>query len=144
MDCIRYKGGFKYQLAEDYSVRVKIFPVEMLDTKFLCLTRTGVLTLRHGYACDGASGCAFDTKTIMRGAFVHDALYQLLRLGLLPQRYRLEADEELRRICLEDGMWKVRAWWVYRAVRLGGGPSTSPENKKVIMLAPKSCKEKPE
>ncbi len=53
----------------------------------------------------------------MRAALVHDALYQLMRNGKLEQTMRPFADGELLRILKEDGMWKVRRWWVFRAVR---------------------------
>ena len=41
----------------------------------------------------------------MRGALVHDALYQLMRLKQLDyEQYRDRADEVLRDLCKEDGM----------------------------------------
>jgi len=40
---------------------------------------------------------------------VHDALYQLMRLKLLPASLRETADMLLRRICIEDGMCRLRA-----------------------------------
>ena len=134
---IKYRGGYKYQLAEDYAVYVNIHPETHIRTPYIDLTKSGVLTIRRGYAWDGPSGPTFDTKNFMRGALVHDALYQLLRWGLLAASNRIEADLELKSICLEDGMWRLRARWVYRGVRLGGGPSASPESKKKIHTAPK-------
>ncbi len=69
------------------------------------------------YAWDGPSGPTFDTKTFMRGSLFHDALCQLIGEGLLDKKYRKYADQLLRKICLEDGMSKFRAWYVYMAVR---------------------------
>lgn len=66
--------------------------------------------------CDGPSGPTIDTKEFMRGAFVHDALYQLIREGHLLMRDRKQADKILRRMCIEDGMSRFRAWYVYEAV----------------------------
>jgi len=63
----------------------------------------------------------------MRGSLVHDALYQLMREGALPIVYREEADRLLRRICIEDGMSRLRAAWVLRGVRLGGASSAAPD-----------------
>ncbi len=62
---------------------------------------------------DGPSGLTIDTPNFMRGSLVHDTLYQLLRNELIEQKWRDEADEELRRICREDGMSKICANWVY-------------------------------
>jgi len=62
-----------------------------------------------------------DTKTFMAGSLAHDALYQLIREGILPPFHRHRADIILRDMCLKDGMSKLRAWYVYRAVRAFGG-----------------------
>ena len=73
----------------------------------------------------------------MRGSLVHDALYQLMRQGHLdPEEHREIADEELRRICQEDGMSAIRAWWVYQGVRLGGAKSAAQEAAKEVQTAP--------
>jgi len=90
-----------------------------IETRFISLHR-GVLEIKQWYAWDGASGPAIDTKTILRGSLVHDALYQLMWEGLLPQSYRKKADKILYRICREDGMSLWRAQYVYRAVRWFG------------------------
>lgn len=89
-------------------------------TKKCSISEDGVVTLRRGYAWDGPSGPTIDTYTFMRGSLFHDALYQLMREGVLPLSTRKHADEILRDICLEDGMSKIRAAWVYRGVRIGG------------------------
>ncbi len=71
------------------------------------------------------SGPTIDTKSFMRGSLAHDALYQLMHEKLLTVADARElADKVLRDICITDGMWKVRAWWVYRAVRIGGKKSS--------------------
>jgi len=60
----------------------------------------------------------------MRGSLVHDGCYQLMREKLLPARKRRPADELLRLICLEDGMSRVRADYVFHAVRAFGASSS--------------------
>ena len=137
-EIIRYRSGYKYQLVEEYSVRVVVIPDEDIDTEFfIALSTDGVLVIKRGYAWDGPSGPTFDTKNFMRGSLVHDALYQLMRQGLLlTERWREAADLELWRICREDGMSRIRAWWVHRGLRLGGGPAASPESRKRTHTAP--------
>ena len=63
----------------------------------------------------------------MQGSLVHDALYQLMRECVIEQSQRKIADEILRKICREDGMSKIRAWWVYQGVRIGGASSANPD-----------------
>lgn len=138
--CIRYRGGYKYQLRQAYSDTVAIRPDEPITTEYVSLTLEGTLTLRSGYAWDGPSGPSIDTPSFMRGSLVHDALYQLMRLGALDaRRWRDVADRELQRMCREDGMLRVRAWWVYQGVRLFGEPFTLPDADKPIETAPRGC-----
>jgi len=87
---------------------------------------SGWLFVSDDYCWDGPSGPTFDTKTFMRGSLVHDALYQLMREGKLDRKWRKRADELLREICLEDGMSRFRAWYVYHAVRWFGKKTSMP------------------
>ena len=84
------------------------------------------LRILPGYAWDGASGPTVDTEATMRPALVHDALYQLMRLGILPPGSRKEADKLFRRLLKEDGMTFFRRWYFYRAVRWFGASSARP------------------
>ena len=76
----------------------------------------------------------------MRGSLVHDALYQLMRESFLDfKKDRDAADRLLKKMCREDGMSAIRAWWVYWGLRIGGGPAADPANKKPEVKAPKNC-----
>ena len=107
-----------------------------ISTPYIQLSSYGWLTIYAGYSWDGPSGIAIDTKNFMRGALVHDALYQLLRGGYLPQHERIVADRILKHICREDGMSKIRAWWVFQGVHRFASFAASPRNKKKIHTAP--------
>ena len=135
---IEYRSGYKYQLVEEYAVKVSLIPQADIRTEYIDLDTEGMLVIKKGYAWDSPSGPTIDTHDFMRGSLVHDALYQLMRNGLLPGSGREEADLELKRMCIEDGMWRVRAAWVHRGVRVGGGPAASPESLKKIHRAPKA------
>lgn len=134
---IRYRSGYKYQLVDDYSATVSVIPGQNIDTEFISLNTEGLLLIKQGYAWDGPSGPSIDTKDFMRGSLVHDALYQLMRQEhLSDDQWREEADLDLKRMCLKDGMPRARAWWVHIAVRKRGGPAASPELRKKIHTAP--------
>lgn len=114
---------YKYNLHSDYKYPTNIVIEEPRDLGFLEITSNGTLIIRSDYSWDGPSGLSVDTKNFMRGSLVHDALYQLMREGVIPLFARKRADEILREICIEDGMSKFRAWYVYHFVRFGGASS---------------------
>ena len=133
---IFYKKGYKYQLAESYSQVINIYPGCLIQTEYVQLTLSGVLTIKEGYAWDGPSGPTVDTKNFMRGSLVHDVLYQLIRLGYLPPHAKEDADNLLYSMCLEDGMSPIRATWVLLGVRVGGASSILPESEPEVLEAP--------
>jgi len=141
MECIAYKGGYKYQLKEDYVTETRITPPTPIQTEYIALMSQGRISIKRGYAWDGPSGPTIDTLNFMRGSIVHDALYQLIREGHLEEgKYREPADRLLQKMCIEDGMSKLRAWWVYQGVRLGGGPAVDPAHDKPLTWAPSKCR----
>lgn len=96
-----------------------------------------LLTIRAGYMWDGPSGPTIDTKNFMRGALIHDALYQLIREDYLKMNDRKQADKILRKVCLEDGMSRIRAWYIYTAVHHFAEWAATPKEdgeKKIICL----------
>lgn len=141
VDCIHYGSGYKHQLKEAVTLPTKLHPDEAkVIGDFVKLSVDGVLELGNGYAWDGPSGPTIDTKNFMRGSLVHDALYQLMReAGLDKATWRKAADEELVRICRQDGMSRVRAWWVLKAVRRFADPAASQEGRKPVSKAPRGC-----
>lgn len=117
---MKYKAGYKYQLAEAFVTKVNIYPPQHIGLDFIILGIDGTLMVNKGYAWDGCSGPTWDDKTNMRAGLVHDALFQLMRNKLLDLGWRKTADDELRRLCKEDGMSGIRAWYYWRAVRMFG------------------------
>ena len=137
MKSIHYTAGYKYQLTTDYIVETGITSKENIQTEYIDLTKEGRVVIRSGYASDGPSGWTIDTKNFMRGAFIHDSLYQLMRRGYLSESiYRIQADKLLREHCREDGMSWLRASYVYLALRVGGKEAAMPDNIKPIQIAP--------
>ena len=110
--------------------------------EYFGLTPHGILFIKAGYFWDGASG-AIDTPDFMRGSLVHDVLYQMLRelhffgssnkwTRNRHRELREIADRCLIYICDEDGMWKIRQWWVSRALKLAGGIWAYPDVEYII------------
>lgn len=139
MPCIQYAAGYKYQLRHTYSLSTGIACDAPIRTDWLEMTAQGQLTIHAGYAWDGASGPTFDSKSSMRASLVHDAGYQMIRLGLLPPSTRAAWDDLFHRLCREDGMWKPRAWLWFHAVRGFASPATDPASEAPDECAPGGC-----
>ena len=131
-DVIQFRAGYKYSVWNDYRVQTDLRGYEVRDRLFT-LDADGWLTIFADYPSDGPSGWTFDTKSFMRGAFVHDALYEMLRLGKLPHDpcFHL-ANLELKKICLEDGMSRWRAAYVFWAVERFGNAAAALRPEKII------------
>ena len=139
MKKIKYRElkNYKYEVAEGCSIQTEIKPTQDIfepneDRPFIVLGKNGILSIFPGYAWDGASGIAIDTKNFIRGSLVHDAFYQLMRQSKLGLEHRDYADRLLQKICKEDGMSAFRANNVYYAVKMFGESSAAPTNQKEI------------
>jgi len=91
-----------------------------------------ILTIKKYWCYDGPSGPAIDTKNFMEPSAVHDALYWLIRWKLIPESYREHADNIMYRLCIDNGMFKIRAKYCLWAVRRFAKSSASEEGKRII------------
>ena len=134
---IKYRSGYKYQLATDYHFKTAIIPKQAVSIKFINLGLDGKLTVKNGYAWDGVSGPVKDTKKNLRASLVHDALYQLMRKEKISaDEYKDTADKIFRKICKEDGVPSALVNVYYNVLKKVGRYATEPKNKKRIKKAP--------
>ncbi len=135
MNHIHYRDGYRYQLVEGYIHQLGFDTGTTIQHDFFWISGIHLMVYQK-YAWDGPSGPTVDTPSFMRGALVHDVIYQAMREGLLSHDFRPLADDELVRICKEDGMNAFRRWYVGRLIRrfgdeaIEGGPKpilTAPE-----------------
>ena len=100
---MKYKKrrNWKYRLWVDTCFKT---PILGLDTanEFISLAKDGLLIVRAGYCWDGPSGPTIDSASVMRGPLAHDALYQLMREGLIPRKLKKNADKFMYQCILED------------------------------------------
>lgn len=132
-----YTSGCKYQSTEELRVFTRALK-EYGDAvcEYLQLSN-GLLTIKKGFAWDGASGPTIDTVSSMRAGCVHDAIYRLIRQGALPAAAKGLADKLLHDICLMDGMWHWRANAWYVAVDKLADSAADPKNKVKVKRAPR-------
>lgn len=131
---MKYRKGYKYQLAENFTMILPFSPLEDIDAQFIVFKQDRYLTIRSGYAWDGPSGPTIDTKNFMTPALVHDVLYQLIRKKFLPSHFRAEADSLLKEMCLERKMSSIRAWYVHRGVSRHAEFAADPRNVKKVYV----------
>ena len=111
-------------------------PEREIVTEWIRFLPSGHMVISAGYAWNGPSGPTIDTKSAMRGSLVHDVLFQLLRLRKLAPETRETADRIYKQLCLEDGMWRLRAWAHFKALRAFGWMSADPEAERPVLTAP--------
>jgi len=130
--------GWKYRTVKEYRVQTTIKPGAEIRSSgdYACLRSNGLLTIKKGYAWDGPSGPTFDTPSFMRGSLVHDSLYQLMREDILALSWRRDVDELLREHCIEDGMYRWRARYVFWGVSAFGERSAKPRPVPKALTAP--------
>ena len=123
----------KYQvMVRPFVIQIPVFPIEDIRIPFVSLTKDGLLTVEPGFVWDGASGPTVDTANSMKGSLVHDALYALMRAGMLALTWRPVADMLLAHICMQEGMDHVRAdLWQWATNRFAEGAAKSKEKPLV-------------
>jgi len=128
----RELDDYKYQCLISLMIQTDITGVGINTAdypKYLGLDPSGLLYIKSGYAWNG-SNWSFD-KHAMIASVVHDALYQLMRLGLLSRTvFRKPADALYRDLCIAEGMSRIGAAMRYRGLRWFGKGSTYPKKKK--------------
>jgi hypothetical protein len=133
---LKYRGGYKYQLAEHKTFQTEICPVRDIVTARIWLTVDGTLTVREGYAWDGCSGPVVDRKANRNASLAHDALYQLMRMKRLPHNRWRDADREFAKILKQDGAWKITRQIYMAGLKIAHGRAALPKNRKRIHEAP--------
>lgn len=133
-----HRRVYKYKLQRAYGLEIGIRPPRRLAVpgQWVVLETTGHLHIEANYAWDGPSGPTIDTPDFMRGSLVHDALYQLMREGLLDRGLRDAADRLLEALCREDGMPPAKAARVYWFVSKFGNSRAWPGPPSPLRRAP--------
>lgn len=133
---VHYRGGYKYVSAKAHRHQLMYLrDLPDCEGEFAAI-QGGVLYINLYYAWDGCSGPTWDTDSNTRAGFIHDALYQMIRLGLIPAYRRGDCDKEFREICRQDGMYAFRRAAYYGGVHAFGGSSAIVGNVKPVLIAP--------
>ena len=127
------KYKYKFKVEENFSIELP-FKIPDFVHPYASL-KDGILSVKRGYAWDGASGPIINTRDTLVASLVHDVLYQAMRLNLIKssKENRQIADKNFFEILKMNGVNSIRRKVWYFAVRLFGKKSTIKiqENDKV-------------
>ena len=110
---MKYWKGYKYVVAEDFSVHTTVYGYALQD-KFFHLHTDGQLEVFMGYAWDGNSGPFPDIDSTMEASCVHDILCDLVNSGRISHDEQPKIDQLYYDTVERKGMWG----WVARQVTL--------------------------
>ena len=102
-----------------------------IEHQYFCLYPNGKLFINPEYLWDGCSGPTWDTKNTMKAGLGHDALYQMIRLRLIPLREKEKIDLWFKHRLLKDGVWSFRADYYHWGVDKFGHSSCIPGDVKI-------------
>jgi hypothetical protein len=134
---VHYVGGYKYQTRKDFIIKTIITPPADIATDLIVLKSNGWLWIGKYFAWDGCSGPTWDDSTNMRAGLVHDALYALMRMGLLDLKWRPYADRLLWSLMIQDGALRQRADYYKFAVNKFAKYAADPKNARLVQVAPR-------
>ena len=120
--CYAYIGNYKYVLRENLNLKTVIVGYSV-ENEYFALDTDGLLTIYSGYSWDGVSGPMIDSDNSMLGGCVHDALYQMIRMGLIEPMEKEFADLIMKQLFIRCGMSKIRAGYAYYGVKWFGASS---------------------
>ena len=115
---------YKFKVEENFSIELP-FKIPDFEHSYAS-SKDGILSIKKGYAWDGASGPIINTHDTLVASLVHDVLYQVMRLNLIKssKENRKIADKNFFEILKMHGVNSIRRKVWYFAVRLFGKKST--------------------
>ena len=112
------EGNYRFKLTRDTVQGLGVFGYEC-KTDYLQLFADGKIIIKKGYAWDGCSFPAVNTKKNRRASLVHDSGFQLIRLGLLPASCKNAIDKRFFQILKDDG-FKMSSIYYFAVDRFSG------------------------
>lgn len=130
--------AYKFKLEESYSRFTGIKGYEF-NTAYYSMCPDGEFVVFRGYAWDGSSipykkllriaslGFYDPDRYCKEASLIHDGLCQAIREGLLPKKWKLQADILYKKMSVEGGMSEKQAKRRYVVLRKFGDKGIEPE-----------------
>jgi len=119
------RDKYPWRVIKTQSFQTPIYGFDYIH-KYFAITKAGVVTVFKDYLCNGNTGLPLWIERrwlacMIAGSIVHDVLYQLISMGILPLATRALADQVLYWRWIADKTPKAIADFGYAVVsRLGG------------------------
>ena len=130
-----YKAGYKYQLTREYYFKTHIQVDVVVETDWIRLDTDGQMTVKKGYAWNGASMVP-DTQASIFASCGHDATGQLMQLGLISWSWLPISNYEYYKHCLAGGMCELFAMAEYDGLKLFSEVYMKGEDPDIVLEAP--------
>lgn len=131
---LKYSSGYKFQLNSDVVVQTTLRPDQPCVIQgYVFLDTDGMLYIYRGYAWNGCTN-APDTDSNLLAGLVHDALYQLMQIGVLDKSFKADADNMLRDIMISQGSIKFIAAIFHAAVDIFGSMHMKPSKVRTLQV----------
>jgi len=109
--------GRDWRVLKDFSYKTEIKPKETITSNFFIFHNNGIIEVLKGFCWDGPTG-GLDTKNAMLASLLHDIGCILRARGLLTDREINQFDDLYYKVCLEEGMSKFRAGYMFAGISL--------------------------
>jgi len=116
-----YKSRRTYILETEECFQTVFRPKDIIVTMFITMYPDGRVIIRKGYSWDGVSGPVRDRPGNLMASLLHDALYQLMREGLVPSKLWAVADGEYFKQLKKQGYWTILVIIHMVGLRYAGG-----------------------
>lgn len=131
---LRYSSGYKYQTNSNIIIQTTLRPAQscVIDG-YVFLGTDGLLYIYKSYAWDGCTH-APDTDSNLLAGLVHDALYQLMQIGILDKSFKPDADDILRDVMVRQGSMLFIANIFHAAVQEFGNMHMKPSKVRTLQI----------
>ena len=117
MELLKYESlrDWKYRVLRGFTYETDIKPENKIQSSFSSLDTDGLITVEKGFCWDGPTG-GFDTENSMLASLLHDIGCNYRVGRLLADKEIEQFDELFYNVCIDYGMSKLRAGYMYRAI----------------------------
>ena len=117
---VQVDGETWYELTRPVVREVTGIEGHNFSSEVIVLNPNGKLALFPPFRWNGRSKPAVNTANTLLSSSIHDALYELIIIGVLPKSVRVLADLLMRTMDEENGVHFFRRWYSHVALRLFG------------------------